>query len=99
MEEVRMWVVRAGESGRLVQQFKEKSEVAIGWEIDSLENVKDKNVIKGLLEKTYPDINNFQIGSFAGQLYRFGIEFKEDEYVLTYDSEEREYLIGKLGNW
>lgn len=92
-----MWMVRAGEGGYLFDDFKKKSIVAIGWtEIRDLSKARTREEIRQLVDGAY---KNSKLGSrivSAGQLNRFRFDFKEEDFVLTYDPESRVYLVGKI---
>ncbi|GEM_PF-2381350 len=50
-----IYVVRAGEHGRLFSEFQKKNVVAIGWNsVGDLSNVSSLNEIKALLRKAFP---------------------------------------------
>ncbi len=92
-----MWMVRAGEGGYLFDDFNKNSIVAIGWsEIGDLSKVRSREEIRKLVDGAY---KNSKLGSRivnAGQLSRFRLDFKEEDFVLTYDPDSRVYLVGKI---
>lgn len=93
----RMWLVRAGENAYLIDEFKERSAVAIGWA--KLGNLKGKSTlaeIKTLLKENYPDYKDGKINITAGQILRFVQDFKHGDKVITYNPQERLYYIGKI---
>jgi restriction system protein len=92
-----MYMVRCGERGFLFDVFKDNKLVAIGWnEIESVGKIKDINQIKELLRKKYPDDKDQTINMNAGQIYRFAHEFQIGDQVITYNSDERIYLVGTI---
>lgn len=92
-----MWMVRAGESARIIDEFIEKKIVAIGWkEVGDLTDAKEVIVIKERLRHAYPDFKEETIANAAGQLFRFRNEFKIGDSVISYDSNQRKYQIGKI---
>jgi len=97
-EEKSMWMVRAGEGAYLFDEFKEKNVVAIGWnDVGDLSNVEeDLNEIKERLKKQYPDDSKGKVNISAGQIYRFRYRFDKNDYVITYNPEERIYLVGAI---
>ncbi len=95
-----MWMVRAGEGAFLIDDFKKKSYVSIGWnELSDLSQIDNKSRIKERVEQ-YSDIYNYskksQINSAAGQINRFVFDFRKGDYVLSYDPTKRVYLVGEL---
>lgn len=98
-EEQRMWVVRAGEGAAFFDEFKNKNVVALGWnEVGDVSNVKGPEEIKKLFREKYPNYSNGKLGISAGQLSRFKFELNPGNYVVTYDPEKREYLVGKISS-
>lgn len=92
-----MWMLRAGEGGYLLDEFKQKSAIAIGWKsIGSLSKKLSREDIKALLREKADSLNLHQINTAAGQIYRFINEMCIDDFVLTYDSQRRIYLVGKV---
>lgn len=92
-----MWMVRAGEEGRLFRKFKKDGIVAIGWsELGDLSNTTNSEEIRKLVEVHYGEDSPGKKAMTASQVSRFRFEFKKDDYVLTYDPQEREYLVGVI---
>lgn len=91
-----MWMVRAEKGGRLIDEFLIKGVVAIGWnEIGDMINMNSRETIKEALRKEY-NYKEAKINVTAGQLKRFRLDFKVNDYVISYDSEERVYHIGQI---
>ncbi|WP_052380549.1 restriction endonuclease [Paenibacillus camerounensis] len=94
-----MWLVRAGERAYLIDEFKEKQAVAIGWpQLGNISEVNTLQEMKKLLKATYPGYKEGKINITAGQIFRFVSEFKIDDRVITYNPEERLYYIGKINS-
>ena len=92
-----MWMVRAGENAFLIEDFKEKSYVAIGWnELSDLSRIADRGKIKELLEKKYNHYKKSKLYVTAGQISRFVFDFKKGDNVLSYDPTNRVYLVGEV---
>ncbi len=92
-----MWMVRAGEGGYLFQDFKENNLVAIGWgKIGNLKEIKGVSEIKKRLKESYTDRKAGWIVMSASQVNKFRFDFKKEDYVITYDSQERKYWIGEI---
>ena len=93
----RMWMVRAGEGAQFINEFKENNVVAIGWkECGDLTNVNSQAEIKELVRKCYGEQKEGTIAISAGQVYRFRSVFKQEDLVITYNSQERKYLVGEI---
>lgn len=92
-----MWMVRAGEGAIKFYDFKKKSVIAIGWGgIGNLKNVKDQAKIKELVSKAYSEEKPGHIAISAGQVSRFRFDFKPGDHVITYNPQERKYLVGEI---
>ncbi|MFF2912122.1 restriction endonuclease [Paenibacillus sp. NPDC057934] len=93
----RMWLVRAGQGAYLLNEFKEKQAVAIGWgELGDLSNLSSLQELKTLLRSGYSDYKEGTVNINAGQIYRFASEFQVNDEVITYDPEKRLYYIGSI---
>lgn len=91
-----MWMVRAGEGAFLIDRFKNENKVVIGWEIGDLTNVKDSDEIKQRLYESSPDKKEGWINISASQISKFRFEFNKKDYVVSYDPQNRLYLIGEI---
>lgn len=93
-------MVRAGEDAFLIDDFRKKSYVSIGWnELTDLSHVTDRDAIKELVEQnsdTYNYTKKSQINIAASQISRFLLDFQKGDYVLSYDPTNREYLVGEI---
>lgn len=90
-------MVRAGEGAYLVEDFLSNGIVAIGWNaVGDLSNITDLEQIKKRLEAAYPSKKSSQVNNYAGQIYRFRVEFNPGHQVVTYNSSERVYHIGEI---
>ncbi|MDY7396675.1 restriction endonuclease [Aureibaculum sp. 2210JD6-5] len=97
MKNKKLWMVRAGESAYLIDDFLEKSIIAIGWNaIGKLSKTNELNQIKDKLRKSYPNSKPSQINNFAGQIYRFRVEFDKGQNVITYNPTKRIYHLGEI---
>ncbi|PHN04370.1 restriction endonuclease [Flavilitoribacter nigricans] len=97
MKKNNFWMVRAGEGGRLIEDFLSKNIVAIGWnDLGGLNNIEDLDQLKAKFREIYPEASDGQVNNNAGQIYRFLRVFKEGDHVVTYDSSGRIYSVGKI---
>lgn len=93
----KMWMVRAGEGAVKFYDFKEKNVIAIGWKsVGNLTNVKDQAKIKELVSEAYSEEKPGKIAISAGQVSRFRFDFKPGDYVITYNPQDRKYLVGEI---
>ena len=92
-----MWMVRAGEGGRLIDDFRDKSLVAIGWnDLGDLTPLTDKDKITELYIQKYPNDSKMKAASQIGQIHRFRNEIKVNAGIVSYDPIKRTYLIGTV---
>ena len=92
-----MWMVRAGRKGRFIDEFREKSMVAVGWiGLSSLKPFDTKEKMVKAVKEAWPDWNAVKVGINASQLLRFGHEVERGDDVITYDPQTRNYLLGTI---
>ena len=92
-----MWMVRAGESAYLVDDFKSKNIVAIGWDgMGDLSAISSSDKIKELYRKNYPEEKDGKVNITSGQISRFRFELCKGDYVITYSPQIRSYLVGEI---
>lgn len=90
-----MWMVRAGKNAVLIDDFKEKNLVAIGWNLGNLSG-KTKDEIKNIVNEKYPFNSKSQNAIIVSQVYKFASEVKIGDYVLSYNPSTRNYLLGEI---
>ncbi len=93
-----MWMVRAGEAGFLIDRFRKENLVAIGWEIGELSNIKNLEEIKKLIREKFPDKKDGQVNMTASQIGKFRFELTKGDYVISYDPQQRVYLVGEIAS-
>ena len=71
-----MWMVRAGIDAILIDEFKSRNIVALGWGIGDLTN-KSEDDIKILLEDKYPENSKNSISKIASQVIKFRYKIKK----------------------
>lgn len=91
------FMVRAGRGGYVIDDFKEKSCVAVGWrQLGDLSGVTSRDELAKLYTKSYPEDKPGQIRAGLGQISRFRFDMRKGDPVITYDSGSREYLVGEV---
>ena len=90
-------MVRAGEKSFLFDDFKDLNRVSIGWEIGDLSG-KSIDEVKQIMADKYSDYNALSLGNNTGQVTRFVFDFSIGDYVITYNPDERIYLVGKIAS-
>ncbi|MBP6077539.1 MAG: restriction endonuclease [Xanthomonadales bacterium] len=92
-----MWMVRAGEGGWRIDEFKSRSMVSIGWqEMGDMSALKSRDDFVRQIGRVYLDNTKAQTSTSAGMVFRFVREMKIGDGVVTYDPAERKYLIGTI---
>jgi restriction system protein len=94
-----MWMVRAGEGAYAIDDFRTKSVVAIGWGGEAgtdWTHFPDRDAIQVELAKVYPDNSDGQNMAAANQIERFLHEIEVGDRVISYDPDNREYLVGTI---
>ncbi|HOM21503.1 MAG: restriction endonuclease [Proteobacteria bacterium] len=92
-----MWMVRAGEGGLLVDDFRAESIVGIGWvKLGDMTALVTRADFTRAVAQAYPNDKAGQKASAAGQTYRFVREIAVGDQVVSYDRGERVYLIGEV---
>ncbi|WP_374443038.1 restriction endonuclease [Epilithonimonas sp.] len=95
--ENRIWMVRAGSGGYLIEEFLQNNIVAIGWN-DMGEISPDISYpeLRRKYVEIYSEHSDGKTNQSAGQIYRFVAEFKKGDKVVTYDSGSRNYYLGEI---
>lgn len=94
-----MWMVRAGVGAHLFNDFKNKDIIAIGWnKVGDLSKIASSEEIKQIMKEQYPEYKKGKLNISAGQLSRFRFDFEKGDSVITYNPEERTYLLGEIIN-
>jgi restriction system protein len=89
------WMVRAGRSGRWIDEFLTRSIVGLGWHgIGDSSAYPSKAKLLEAMRRAYPDRKEGTAASGASQLWRFQKELKIGDRVVTYDSSSRHYHLG-----
>jgi len=90
-----MWMVRAEVGGKLFEEFKTRSLVAMGWAgMGDSSALQTREDFKAAMGRALPTAKPGQQIAAASQLYRFVREIGIGDRVVTYDPAGRKYLIG-----
>ena len=91
------WMVRAGQGGKIFDDFKEQSIVTIGWHaVADLSSASTRQDVIRLVQNAWSEWTKPKVANAAGQLYRFSAEMKRGDNLITYDPSRRVYLIGTI---
>src|SRR5437868_5984223 len=92
-----VWMIRAGQGGYLAEEFGNKNIVAIGWsQLGDLTNLRSREEIWDLCRKTYPKDKPGKVITSVSVLHRFRNVIQKGDGVVTYNPNNREYLVGEI---
>ncbi len=91
------WMVRAGEAGRLIDDFEKVGCVAVGWDnMGDLTDVASREEMDERLWEAYQEDNKAQHAKSLEQIYKFRFEIEKGDVVVSYNKTDREYLVGEV---
>ncbi|WP_295723211.1 restriction endonuclease [uncultured Methanobrevibacter sp.] len=90
-----MWMVRAGKDAFLIDAFKHKNIVCLGWCLGDLKG-KSEEDIKRLMQEHYPDESKNTLSIASSQVIKFRYKIVKGDYVLSYNPSSRKYLVGEI---
>jgi len=64
--------------------------------VGDLSHLRSPEEIKNKVKGAYPHYSQGKLSISGGQIIRFRLEFKKGDYVITYNPEERIYMIGEI---
>lgn len=92
----RGWMVRAGRGGKFFDQFQE-GKVAIGWNnLGDLNQYRSQEELREAYIAEYGNAKPPQTANAIAMLRKFRDELNVGDTAITYSSETRNYLIGKI---
>lgn len=85
-------------AGQYAEDLLEKGIASLGWDAVTADVLKAKTPedFYALVRKNYPEQNAQQVINAGRQLYKFNREMKIGDTVLTYNSPQRVYHVGKI---
>ena len=90
MKNKKMWMVRAGESAKWIEDFAEHQVVAIGWhELGKVDVGESREEITERAAKQWPNQSKSKLASGVGQIYRYLNEIKKGDGVQDADFARR----------
>ena len=89
------WMVRAGRGGVLAQEFESKKCVAYAGElVADISQFRDRDSLAQHLRERLSGRKDGQLRMSIGQCARFVLDMSENDRVVTYDADQRAYMIG-----
>ena len=99
MKSKKIWMVRAGEGAKWIDDFAEHNVVAIGWhELGEVNVGETREEITQRAAAQWPNHSKSKLASGVGQIYRFLNELKKGDGVVSYNPSRRVYLVGVIGS-
>lgn len=93
----KLWMVRAGERGFLADDFEREGVVAIGWhELGDFSHLTSETAIRQKVDEVYVDRTPQARSISASQAHKFRNVVCPGDRVVSYDPEERSYLVGTV---
>lgn len=91
-----IWMVRAGEQSRLIEEFK-KGYIAVGWiELGDMTEYPEKEQIRKRHREVYPNAKKGAVPMSISMFHKFRSILSIGDKMVTYDRFEREYLVGEI---
>lgn len=89
------WMVRAS-GGSLIEDFKARGIVAIGFGLDQdLTILKSKEQWREKIRSMLAHKSSMSQAQVVGIVWRFVFEIAQSDHIITYDPSERKYLVGE----
>jgi restriction system protein len=90
------WMVRAGEGGRVADDFQRQNAVALNFGGHDLTHVTTREQIRPLVEAEFQDRKPGFFPIAVGTWHKFRSVMKPGDAVMTYDPVRRIYMIGEI---
>lgn len=93
----KVWMVRSGSGGYLIEEFLNNEIIAIGWnDLGMIPKDLSYDDLKILFKKVYSDDTDGRVNQCVSQIWKFIHDLKIGDKVITYDSSIREYYLGEI---
>jgi restriction system protein len=91
------WMVRSGTAGSLFEDFKRAGHIGIGFEdAGDVTDIHSLDAMRNHVAATMHRLKPGALGNIAAMLWKFRSVMKPGDRVVTYGSQEREYLLGTI---
>lgn len=91
-----LWMVRAGEGGRVADDFRQQQVVALNCEGEDLTNAVGREQLRPIVERAYAGRKRGFLPVALGSWHKFRSVMKIGDNVMTYDPARRMYHLGKI---
>ncbi|ABF86946.1 putative type II restriction endonuclease [Myxococcus xanthus DK 1622] len=93
----RLWFIRAGRDAAFFDAFKAEGHVGIGWDkVGPLAPDLSADELEARFAKAYPEDKEGTRRVWAAQVRRFMRDVEQGDSAVTYDPNERVYLLGRI---
>ncbi|MBI4245419.1 MAG: DUF262 domain-containing protein, partial [Planctomycetes bacterium] len=96
MTENRMWTIRAGKGASMIDIFRTRNIVAVGWEVGDLTKVSSTDEVKDKVSAIYTGKSSLQQSMIASEISRFKFDVAIGDYVITSDTKNSSFLLGVI---
>jgi len=95
------WMVRAGRTGFLFDDFEKNNVVAVGWgALGDLSQYKSREEINTAYINHFGNEKPSKTSNAVAMIYKFISEIKQGDILISYSAERREYLVAEdLGKY
>ena len=79
-----LWLVRAGKHGEYEQKFIEENRIYLAWDRlkDDLSGMNNREQLRALLERVYPDASKGRISNHVGQIWNFSQSITVGDWII-----------------
>ena len=89
------WMIRAGEGGRLFDDFEARQCVAVGWnDLGDLRQYGSHEALRQAFIENYGNAKAGAVANAVAMIRKFRDDIQSGDYVITYSPELRQYLVG-----
>lgn len=89
------WMIRAGEGGRLFEDFDVRQCVAIGWnDLGDLRQYGSHETLREAFIEHFGSAKAGAVANAVAMIRKFRDDIQSGDYVITYSPDLRQYLVG-----
>ena len=93
----KFWMIRAGEGGRLADEYRKSGVVALTFAGKrDFSGSPSRETVREAIEAAYPHLKPGAIVNGTANLYKFVSVVKPGDAVISYDPLRRSYLVGQI---
>lgn len=91
-----MYLVKAGFQTKYFENFERDNFIGLASDFKDLSDVKSKEELREIAKDVYPQLDERNRRNLTNIIGKLLFDFNIDDYIITYDETEREYLIGNV---